>query len=136
MPTVPTTQGTVYRTGSSVASDDLRDTNAVADTIGAIGTAAAPAAAAQAVGLVAVSGRVYKVRVIINLTGTTETALTNLALRQNAVVISSLPTISGTTQVIEVPRVTATGTTITVTVTATATAGSVYTVQIMATQVE
>lgn len=114
------------------------ETGGIEDTKGITVTAAAPGATTTVTTLSGLTTLgVYRVRVVVALTGTAETAPVNLVFRQSAVQIIFLPTISGQIVTCEFPRVTlTTGTTMDARTIAAATAGSVYTVQICATRVE
>jgi hypothetical protein len=104
-------------------------------TLGNANTAAAPAASAQLakVTLTAATAGPYKVVVSINITGTAETQLNNLRLRQNGVLVSVLPSVPGANQYV-FERVDAAVGDLDVFVIANATAGSIYTTSVQATR--
>lgn len=139
MPTTTSTQGTQFRTGSTVAQDTAArlDTGGIADTIGTTTSVSAPALGTSAGFLATPPPGVYKVKFTILLTGTAETQLANLVVKINgANTALVLPSISAFINTIEIPRLTITSSNLQLVTVANATAGSVYTVTIIASRIE
>lgn len=101
------------------------------------GTATAPAANAILAQLTTLTpGGIYEVKMFLALTGTAETNLRNVRLRQNGVAaIDLIPTLSGTNWLQIVSEVLVTGGNLDVQVIAAATAGSVYTTLLLASRI-
>lgn len=109
---------------------------ALAQTLQAAATAAAPGAGSVLVSVAVPSAGNYRVSGVIVITGTAETQLVNLRLRQNAAVVGLvLPTVTGFVVPFEFERVevTAAGN-IDLQVVSAATAGSVYTANLVVTR--
>lgn len=128
-------RGVIDADGYQVTKPSGAVAGGIADTLAAASTQAAPGATTVQAAISTPPVGVYDVTVTISLTGTAETALTNLQLRQNAVVVATLPTISAQTITMRFPRVTVAGGNIDIRTSAAATAGSVYTTTITATRV-
>lgn len=100
----------------------------IQDTGGGGATTAAPGAGSQFVGVTPSQAGLYRVEVLIALTGTAETALANARLKSlGATLISGLPTLSGQVIRLTFDRVNCDGTNpIQLVAQSAATAGSVY----------
>jgi hypothetical protein len=75
-----------------------------ANSLVATGSVTAPGVNGVIASIVAPPEGVYEVAVHIALTGTAETALANLSLRENATSVANLPSLSTFAQRIEIPR--------------------------------
>jgi hypothetical protein len=108
-----------------------------ANSLVATGSVTAPGVNGVIASIVAPPEGVYEVAVHIALTGTAETALANLSLRENATSVANLPSLSTFAQRIEIPQVevNAGGGNLNVVAIAAATAGAIYNVTLVATRV-
>lgn len=119
----------------------VHETGGMADTQNLTSTTSAPGAAATILSVTGLTvGGVYKLEIVIALTGTAETSLANLRLRTNSASIAGggiLPTISGSIVTLQFARVPvgADGK-MEILSQGAATAGSIYTLRLAATRVE
>lgn len=107
--------------------------NGIVDTIGAAQTSAAPGAGTGLCTTTVQAGGLYELEITVNLSGTAETQLTNLRLRDNTTNLFTLLSVQGTTT-FSVLRQANAGGNFNIQVIAAATAGSVYTLSILATR--
>lgn len=114
----------------------VTEAGGLADSLIGSSSAAAPTALAVLAAITAPPAGVYRVRATIALTGTAETALQNVRLRSNAVVVSAAPSLSGVILTLDFPRVTVTAGNIDLQAIAGAVAGSIYNTVLVATRVE
>jgi hypothetical protein len=107
-----------------------------ANTLVATGSVTAPGATGVIASIAAPPEGVYDVAVHIALTGTAETALTNLRLRENATSVAVLPSIPAIAMRVVLPQVEVNsgGGNLDVVAIAAATAGAIYNVTLIATR--
>jgi hypothetical protein len=72
------------------------------NTLTAVASVTAPGAGADVVQIASVPSGVYKIRVLIALTGTAETALANLRLREGGNIVGDLPSLSAAAGPVEI----------------------------------
>jgi hypothetical protein len=108
-----------------------------ANSLVATGTVTAPGVNGVIASIVAPPEGVYEVVVHIALTGTAETALTNLSLRENAQSVATLPSLSTIAMRIVIPQIEVNpgGGNLNVVAVAAATAGAIYNVTLIATRI-
>lgn len=111
------------------------DPVADADTVGNSQSSAAPGAGTGMCTVTVTAGGTYRLEITVNLSGTAETQLANLRLRDNTTNLFTLPSLQGTAKY-AVERVANAGGNFNVQVIAAATAGSIYTIGMTATRVE
>lgn len=137
-------QGASQRVTDADGRDVTLDAGGIADTAVACGGVTSPGATATLASIAGlVAGGVYRVRVVLSLSGTAETATTNALLRTNGAAATGgggsarMATIAGASVTVDVPRLTcgANGV-IDVATVAAATAGAIYTTLLTATRVE
>ena len=110
-----------------------------ANTLSAVASVTAPGAGADVVQIAGVPAGVYKVRAIIALTGTAETQLTNLRLRQGGTLVANLPSLPTAASPVEIVldqvEVDADNSDVDIIAIAAATAGAIYTAQLTMTRI-